>query len=63
MNRPNVKIERVTLWLATPTYGDPDNGVTAMDTLVPFLSGIDCDLALLDHNTEELKLNENKPNE
>ena len=53
----------MTLWLATPTYGDPDNGVTAMDTLVPFLSGIDCDLALLDYNTEELKLNENKPNE
>jgi len=65
MNRPNVKIEKVTLWLATPTYGDEvtQEGITAMDTLVPFLSGIDCDLALLDHNTEELKLNENKSNE
>ena len=65
MNRPNVKIEKVTLWLATPTYGDEvtQEGITAMNTLVPFLSGIDCDLALLDHNTEELKLNENKSNE
>ena len=65
MNRPNVKIEPVTLWLATPTYGDeyPQEAVTALDTIIPFLSGIDCDLALLDQHTEELKLNENKSNE
>lgn len=65
MNRPNVKIEKVTLWLATPTYGDEytQEAVTALDTIIPFLSGIDCDLALLDQHTEELKLNENKSNE
>ena len=65
MNRPNVKIEKVTLWLATPTYGDEytQEAVTALDTIIPFLSGIDCALALLDQHTEELKLNENKSNE
>jgi hypothetical protein len=58
MDRPNVKIEKVTLWIATPTYGNAEiaEGTTALDTIVPFLSGIDCDLALLDQHTEELKL-------
>ena len=62
MNRPHIKIEKVTLWVATPTYGDDytQEGITALDAIVPFLSGIDCDIALLDQHTEELKLNENE---
>ena len=54
-----MKIEKITLWTCTETYGS-SQGLSALDYIIPRLDGVDSEFKLLDYETEDYSLTPTK---
>ena len=52
-----MKIEKLTIWTCTETYGiTSDYGITALDYVIPALDKLDPECKVLDYSTEDYDL-------
>ena len=55
MSKPNIKMEKITLWTCIDTYGqDHVAGMTSLDEIIPVLETVDVNV--LHYDSEELEL-------
>ena len=53
---PTVKLEKITLWTSTQTYGAKNGGLSALDYILPALDNLEGGCQLLDYGVEDYKL-------